>query len=381
MLIPNNKQKTKLFKYANTARFAYNWAIAREQENYKDGNKFISDGDLRKEFTQLKKTDGYEWLNEISSNVTKQAIKDACNTYKRFFKGFCKYPRFKSKKFTTPSFYQDTSQIKFTSTHVKVEGFSSSRKKNKQRLNWIKLAEKDRIPTDAKYLNPRITFDGLNWWISVGIEIGDKIKNSTNNGIGIDLGIKDLAICSDNYTYGNINKTQKIKRLEKKKRRLQRSISRKYEKNKKGISYCKTCNIIKGEKELLKLNHKLTNIRQNYLHQTTTDIIKRKPSFIVLEDLNVSGMMKNRHLSKAVQQQKLHEFRRQIEYKSEWNGIKVVIADRFFPSSKMCSCCGNIKKDLKLSDRIYKCECGNVIDRDYQASLNLKRYGEMQLGI
>ena len=381
MLIPNNKQKSKLFKYANTSRFAYNWAIAREQENYKDGGKFISDADLRKEFTQLKKTDGYEWLNEISNNVTKQAIKDAYNTYKRFFKGLCKYPRFKSKKFTTPSFYQDTAQIKFTSTHVKVEGFSSSRKKNKQRLNWIKLAEKDRIPTDAKYLNPRITFDGLNWWISVGIEIGDKIKNSTNNGIGIDLGIKDLAICSDNYTYGNINKTQKIKRLEKKKRRLQRSISRKYEKNNKGISYCKTCNIIKGEKELLKLNHKLTNIRQNYLHQTTTDIIKRKPSFIVLEDLNVSGMMKNRHLSKSVQQQKLHEFRRQIEYKSEWNGIKVVIADRFFPSSKMCICCGNIKKDLKLSDRIYKCECGNVIDRDFQASLNLKRYGEMQLGI
>ena len=152
------------------------------------------------------------------------------------------------------------------------------------------------------------------------------------------MGIKDLAICSDGNNYKNINKTQKIKRLDKKKRRLQRSISRKYEKNKKGISYCKTCNIIKGEKELLKLNHKLTNIRQNYLHQTTTDIIKRKPSFIVLEDLNVSGMMKNRHLSKAVQQQKLHEFRRQIEYKSEWNGIEVVIAHRYFPSSKMCSC-------------------------------------------
>ena len=381
MLIPNNKQKTKLFKYANTARFAYNWAIAREQENYKGGGKFISDGDLRKEFTQLKKTGGYEWLNEISSNVPKQAIKDACNTYMRFFKGICKYPRFKSKRFSVPSFYQDTGKIKFTSTHVKVEGFSSSKKKNKQRLNWIKLAEKDRIPTDAKYLNPRITFDGLNWWISVGVEIGDKTKKSINNGIGIDLGIKDLAICSDGNTYGNINKTQNIKRLEKKKRRLQRSISRKYEKNKKGASYCKTRNIIKGEKELLKLNHRLTNIRQDYLHKTTSEIIKREPSFIVLEDLNVNGMMKNRHLSKAVQQQKLHEFRRQIEYKSEWNGIKVVIADRFFPSSKLCSCCGNIKKDLKLSDRIYKCECGNVIDRDYQASLNLKRYGEMQLGI
>ena len=323
MLIPNNKQKTKLFKYANTARFAYNWAIAREQENYKDGGKFISDGDLRKEFTQLKKTDRYEWLNGISNNVTKQAIKDACNTYKRFFKGLCRHPKFKSKKFTTPSFYQDTAQIKFTSTHVKVEGFSSSKKRNKQRLNWIKLAEKDRIPTDAKYLNPRINFDGLNWWISVSIEYPDSIEENSNEGIGIDLGIKDLAICSDGNIYKNINKTQKIRKLEKKKRRLQRSISRKYEKNKKGTSYCKTCNIIKGEKELLKLNHKLTNIRQNHLHQTTTDIIKRKPSFVVLEDLNVKGMMKNRHLSKAVQQQKFYELRRQMEYKCEWNGIKV----------------------------------------------------------
>ena len=160
---------------------------------------------------------------------------------------------------------------------------------------------------------------------------------------------------------------------------MQRSISRKYEKNKKGGSYCKTSNIIKREKELLKLNHRLTNIRQNYLHQTTTEIVKTKPSYIVLEDLNVKGMMKNRHLSKAVQQQGFREFRRQIEYKSVWNNIPVIIADRFFPSSKLCSCCGNIKKDLKLSDRIYKCECGNVIDRDYQASLNLKRYGEMVL--
>ena len=211
MLIPNNKQKSKLFKYANTSRFAYNWAIAREQENYKDGGKFISDGDLRKEFTQLKKTDGYEWLYGVSNEVTKQAIKDACNTYKRFFKGLCKYPKFKSKKFSTPSFYQDVLKIKFTSTHVKVEGFSSSRKKNKQRLNWIKLAEKHRIPTDAKYLNPRITFDGLNWWVSVGIEISNFNKKSVNDGIGIDLGIKDLAICSDGNTYKNVNKTQMVK--------------------------------------------------------------------------------------------------------------------------------------------------------------------------
>ena len=379
MLIPNNKQKTKLFQYANTARFAYNWALGREQENYKNGGKFISDGDLRKEFTQLKKTDAYVWLNNVSNNVTKQAIKDACEAYRDFFKGYTKFPRFKSKKYSIPKFYQDNVKIQFTDTHVKVEGFATSKKKNKQKLNWIRLAEHGRIPTDCKYYNPRFKYDGLNWWITVGIDYEDSTTLSSNEGIGIDLGVKDLAICSDEHKYQNINKTQKIKKLEKRKRRLQRSISRKYEKNKKGVSYCKTSNIIKREKELLKLNHRLTNIRQNYLHQTTTEIVKTKPSYIALEDLNVKGMMKNRHLSKAVQQQCFGEFRRQIEYKSAWNNIPVIIADRFFPSSKLCSCCGNIKKDLKLSDRIYKCECGNVIDRDYQAALNLKRYGEMVL--
>lgn len=259
---------------------------------------------------------------------------------------------------------------------MKVEGFSVSKKKNKQKLNWIRLSEHNYIPTNCKYYNPRIKFDGINWWITVGIEYEDITKIPSNEGIGIDLGIKDLAICSDGNKYQNINKTQKVKKMEKRKRRLQRSISRRYEKNKKGESYCKTSNIIKREKELLKINRRLTNIRQNYLHQITSEIIKREPSFICIEDLNVSGMMKNRHLSKAIQQQKFYEFRRQIKYKSAWNNILVIIADRFFPSSKLCSCCGTIKKDLKLSDRIYKCECGNMIDRDYQAALNLKIYGE-----
>ena len=376
-LNPNNKQLTKLFQYAGCARFAYNWAISREQENYKQRGEFLSDNELRKEFTQLKKLPEYKWLNEVSNDVTKQAIKDACNAYKRFFKGQCKYPKFKSKRRSTPSFYQDNiNNIQFSDTHVKVGKFSMSRKRNKQKLNWIKLCEKGRIPTNCKYTNPRFTYDGLYWYVSVGIEVDDNTTLPSNEGVGIDLGIKDLAICSDGNTYKNINKTQKLKKLEKRKRRLQRSISRRYEKNKKGVSYCKTSNIIKREKELLKLVKRLTNIRQNYLHQTTSEIVKRKPSFICMEDLNVSGMMKNKHLSEAVQQQKFYEFRRQIKYKSEWNNIAVIIADRFFPSSKLCICCGNIKKDLKLSDRIYKCECGNVMDRDFQASLNLKTYGE-----
>ena len=372
----NNKQRTKLFQYAGCARFAYNWAIAREQENYKQGNKFLSDSELRKEFTQLKKLQEYQWLNEVSNNVTKQAIKDACNTYKRFFKGQCKYPKFKSKKHSTPSFYQDNIKIQFTDTHVKVEKFSMSKKQNKQKLNWIKLCEKGRIPTDCKYVNPRFTYDGLYWYVSVGIEVEDATTIPSNEGIGIDLGIKDLAVCSDKNTYKNINKTQRVKKLEKRKRRLQRCISRRYEKNKKGVSYCKTSNIIKREKELLKVAKRLTNIRQNHIHQATSEIVKRKPSFICMEDLNVSGMMKNKYLSKAVWQQGLYEFRRQLKYKSELNNIPVIIADRLFPSSKLCSCCGNIKKDLKLSDRIYKCQCGNIIDRDFQASLNLKIYGE-----
>lgn len=376
MLVPNNVQNSKMFQYAGAARFAYNWALAREKENYEKGNKFISDSELRKEFTRLRNSDEYAWLQNVSNNVTKQAIKDACAAYKNFFKGLQKYPRFKSKKRSMPKFYQDNIKIKFTDTHVKFEGFSSSKKVNKQKLNWVRLAEHGCIPTDVKYMNPRISFDGLNWWISVCVEFPDCKEALSDEGIGIDLGIKDLAICSDANKYKNINKSKTIKKLEKRKRRLQRSVSRKYEQNKKKGKYCKTCNIVKNEKLLLKVNHRLTNIRKNYLNQSTSEIVNRKPRFICIEDLNVSGMMKNRHLAKAVQEQGFFEFRRKLEYKCKDNGIQLIVADKFYPSSKLCSCCGKIKKDLKLSDRTYRCDCGNVIDRDFQASLNLKAYGE-----
>lgn len=372
-LNPNNKQQTKMFQFTGAKRFAYNWAIAKEQANYNNGGKFISDNELRKEFTQLKKTEEYKWLYSISNNVTKQAIKDACMSYKRFFKGQAKFPKFKSKKFDRPSFYVDNVKIKFTKTHVKLENISDSKRKNRSKLNWIKLCEKGKIPTNCKYINPHVVYDGIDWFVCVGIEYQDLDRISNKQGIGIDLGIKDLAICSDGTIYKNINKTKQIKKLEKSKRRLQRQISKKYLINKEGSSYKKTCNIIKSEKKLLKLNHRLTNIRDNYLHQVTSEIIKRNPSFITIEDLNVSGMMKNKHLSKAVQQQKFYEFSRQLEYKCKWNNIELRIVDRYFPSSKLCHECGSINKDLKLSDRIYICpECGNVIDRDYQASLNLR---------
>ena len=377
MLIPKNKQKTKLFQCCNVSRFAYNWALGRQQENYKNGGKFISDNDLRKEFTQLKKTKEYEWLNQYSTNIPKQSIKDACIAYKRFFKGYSKFPKFKSKKKSRPSFYVDNIQIQFTDTHVKLEKISNSTKKNKTKLNWIRLAEKGRIPTDCKYSNPRVTFDGINFWISVGIEIEDILEAPNNSGIGIDLGIKDLAICSDGITYKNINKTKEVKRLKKKKRRLQRKVSRKYLINKKGDSYYKTSNIIKLENQLLKLNHRLTNIRHNYLHSVTSEIINRKPMFIALEDLNVSSMMKNKHLAKAIQEQSFYEFKRIISYKANWNNIKIIEVPRFYPSSKTCSECGNIKSQLKLSDRVYVCEeCGCIIDRDLNASVNLMKYGQ-----
>ena len=382
MLVPNNKQKTKLFQYSGASRFAYNWTLARQKENYANGGKFISDNDLRKEFTQLKKTNEYNWLNDISNNITKQAIKDACDSYRRFFKGYSKFPKFKSKKKSKPSFYQDNVKIKFTNTHVKLEGFATNKKKNKQKLNWIRLAEKDRVPfgEGVKYANPRITFDGLNWFVSVGIECSDSINLPINDGIGIDLGIKDLAICSDGIVYKNINKSKEVKKLEKKKRRLQRKVSKKYLLNKKGGSYRKTCNIIKSEKQLLKVSRRLTNIRQNYSHQVTTEIIKRNPSFISVENLNVGGMMKNRCLSKAVQQQSFYEFKRKIQYKSKWNNIKFIEIDRWYPSSKTCSECGCVKSDLKLSDREFICpSCGVVLNRDYNASINIKNYGQSMI--
>lgn len=380
-LKPNNKQKTKLFQMAGASRFAYNWALARQKENHEQGNKFLNDSVLRKEFTQLKKQEGFEWLNSISNNITKQAIKDACDAYIKFFKGLSKPPKFKSKRKSKPSFYQDTMKIRFNGTHVKLEKVAKSQKKNKAQLNWIRLVERCRIPfgEGVKYYNPRISFDGLNWHISVGVDSEINYYPTQSEGVGIDLGIKDLAITSDEETFKNINKSKEIKKLEKKKRRLQRQVSRRYQYNKEGVRYKKTCNIIKSEKQLLKIHKRLTNIRHNYLHEITSSIVNRKPKFIVLEDLNVKGMMKNRHLAKAIQQQCFYEFRRQVEYKSNWNNIHFILADRWFPSSKLCSCCGKIKKDLKLSDRVYTCDCGNVIDRDIQAALNLKAYGERYL--
>lgn len=419
-LLPNNKQQTKLFQFAGAARYAYNWALNKQMDHFCEGHKIQTDSALRKEFTVLRHAEENKWLQDVSNNVTKQAIKDLCIAYKNFFRkqkqpGYIKYtskkiahcnrigksltvydmnghPKFRSKKNGDFRFYQDNVKIQFTETHVKLESLAGSRRKNRQRLNWIRLAERNRIPVRAKYTNPRIAFDGERWWLSVGIQTARKLKPLRglsfayrkrryirSEGIGIDLGIKDLAVLSDATKVRNINKTRAIRRLKKKRRRLQRQVSRKYQMNKKGDRYCKTSNLIKSEKQLLRINHRLANIRQNHVHQTTTAIIKRKPSFVCLEDLNIRGMMKNRYLSEKIQEQNLYEFRRQIEYKAHWTKISVIIADRWYPSSKTCVICGHVKKDLNLSERIYVCPvCGNVIDRDFQAALNLKCYGDVE---
>ena len=293
-LYPTEEQEQKLWQSVGTARFIYNWTLNRQEESYKNGGKFIKDSDLRKEITRLKK-DKLSWLNEVSNNVAKQSVKDCCNAYKNFFKGLVDKPKFKSRKKSKPSFYNDTSKLKAKEKSVLIE-----------KIGRVKSKE--------------------------------------------------------------------IKRLKKSLKRKQRQCSRKYEMNKKGKEYVKTKNIIKLEKQIRLIHRRLSNIRLNYIHQITTKIVKTKPSRVVMEDLNIKGMMKNKHLSKTVAEQCLYDFKMKMKYKCEFYGIEFVEADRYYPSSKLCSCCGTIKKDLKLKDRIYKCSCGLNINRDYNASINLSRY-------
>ena len=366
-LYPTKEQEQKLWQSVGTARFIYNYTLAKQEENHKNGGKFISDGVIRKELTQLKKSE-LTWLNEVSNNVAKQAVKDACNAYKRFFKSLANKPKFKSRKKSKPSFYNDTSKLKVKEKKVLIE-----------KVGWIKTNEQ--IPTEVKYNNLRVTYDNKYWYISVGVEVDKKQEKLTDISLGIDLGLKDLAVCSDGKVFKNINKTKKVKKLEKKLKQKQRKISRKYEMNKikkEGGGCCqfiKTKNIEKLEETTKLIHRKLANIRNNYLHQVTTSIVKTKPYRIVIEDLNVFGMMKNKHLSDSVRKQCFYKFRQYMTYKTELNGIELIVADRFYPSSKTCSICGSIKHDLKLKDRIYKCpHCGAIIDRDYNASINLAMY-------
>lgn len=360
-LYPSELQEQKLLQSVGTTRFIYNWTLAKQEENYKNGGKFISDSELRKEISQLKKTE-LSWLKEVSNNVAKQSVKDACDSYKRFFKGVSGKPRFKSRRKSKKSFYNDNCKLKV----------KEGKLVNIEKVGWIKTNEQ--LPIGVKYPDPRISYDNKHWYISVGIEQEEIKEELTDVSLGIDLGLKDLTICSNGEVYKNINKTNVVRKIEKRLKRLQKQVSRKYEQNKKGKELVKTKNIIKLEKQIQQVHRKLANIRNNYLHQTTTNIVKTKPYRVVIEDLAVSNMMKNKHLSKAISKQGFYEFKRQIEYKCKFRGIELVIADRFYPSSKTCSQCGEINKDLKLKDRVYNCSCGLSIDRDLNASINLSNY-------
>lgn len=359
-LLPTLEQETLIRKSIGVSRFVYNWCLDKQLNS----DKFITDNELRKELTKLKRTNEYHWLNEVGSNVIKQSAKDLCNAYKRFFNKLSNKPRFK-KKDVHNSFYVNYESMKKTKIGVRCE-----------KIGDIKTSERlPKLIRDNHYMNPHIVFDGKYYYITFGMEIKVKSKENTSKIIGVDLGIKSFAVCSDGTIYKNINKTHTVKKLNKKLRRLQRCVSKKYFKNKTGNKFTKTTNIIKLEHKIKLIHRRIKNIRENYIHQITSYLVKTKPSKIVIEDLNIKGMLKNKHLSKAIAEQCFYRFMSVLGYKCDWNSIELLKADRFYPSSKKCSCCGSIKKDLKLKDRIYKCSsCGLVIDRDFNASLNLANY-------
>lgn len=369
-LEPNKQQEQQMFSQAGCARYVYNWTIAFQKERYEKGEKFISAMGMSKYLTAHKKEN--VWLKDCDSMVLVTAYTDACTAFKNFFrevkKGNVKsYPRFKSKNKTTPAFAPNYQAVKISENQVKLP-----------KIGIVKLSRKNYIPIVKKYSNPRVTYDGLHWYISVGVEQEDYKPELNPTVLGVDLGVKDLAIVSDGTVYKNINKTAEMKKLEKKLKRLQRQVSKKYDMNKDGKVYHKTNNIIKLEKQILKLQHRIRDIRNNYRHTMTHQLVEKKPQKIVIEDLNVKGMMKNKHLSDAIGKQGFYEIQRQLQYKTQEYGIELVMADRWYPSSQTCSKCGHTRtgKDrLKLKDRTFTCpECGHTMDRDLNAAINLSQY-------
>ena len=375
-LLPTREQEILFWKSAGTARWAYNYFLNANEQAYREGRR-IAEGEVRKYINNVLKKTTHKWLKEVGSNVMKQGVKDAALALQRYIKGIAGKPRFKSRRKSRISFY-----VNYESLKREKNGFHG------EKIGFVKTAVA--LPKIAKgrhYVNPRISFDGKYWYLSVGYEVHPVQTELTGESIGIDLGVKELAVVSNQDAsrikfYKNINKSAKVRRLEKTLKRAQRKASRKLEANtksrdknrspiwKRPLRECR--NIQRQNKSIQLLHKKLTDIRTNYLHQTTAEIVKTKPSQIVMEDLNVKGMMKNRHLSKFVAKQKFYEFKRQIQYKAERYGIKVVEAGRFYASSKTCSQCGHIKKDLKLSDRTYTCPvCGIKLDRDLNAAINL----------
>lgn len=373
---PTQEQIQKINQTIGTCRYIYNFYLATQKNRYEHGEKLQSAIDFSKWLNNeyLPQHRELSWIKEVSSKSVKQSITNAYGAYQKFFNKQSKFPRFKKKGKSDLKMYfvrTDTNSIIWCERHrIKIPT-----------LGWVRLKEKGYIPTTKSGLVIRsgtVSEKAGRYYVSVLIDVPQqKVEKPTNKGIGIDLGIKELAICSSGQTFSNINKTKEVKRLEKKLKREQRSLSRMYENKKKGEITQK--NIQKQKRKVQKIHQRLDNIRTDYINQTIAKIVKTKPSYITIENLNISGMMKNKHLSKAIQQQKLYEFRTKLTNKCHQDNIELRIANRWYASSKICNCCGKIKKDLKLSMRTYVCECGYEEDRDYNASLNLRDCKEYKI--
>ena len=350
--------------------------LRMQEDNYKSGEKYLSAFSMIKMLTPLKNDGEHDWMYEVSNASMQTVCRDLDKAYKEFFKKNRKHPRRKSRKKFKPSYPVNSDRFYF--------------KDNKfcqvQMLGKVKYKTDFNFPIGRnayKFYNVRIQYKPARdiWMLTLMMEVESQEPELTDIRMGIDLGIKELAVVAygdDKFVFHNINKSKMIRDLENKLKHIERSISRKYKASKKRTGrYEKTNNIIKEEQKKRKIYDRLNGIRHNYIHQTTHKLVSMLPKRIVMEDLNVLGMMKNKHLSKAVQEQCLYEFTRQIEYKCLWNGIEFIKTDRFYPSSKTCSSCGSVNKDMKLSDRTYIChECGLEIDRDYNAAINLMRYAD-----
>ena len=385
---PTDEQKSKIHQTIGVSRFIYNFYIARNKEIYEKEGKFVSGMDFSKWLNNeyIPNNQEMKWIKEVSSKATKQAIMNGDKSFRDFFKKAKGFPRFKKKKNQdVKAYFPKNNKTDWTIERHRVKIPT---------LGWVRLKEFGYIPTNSIVKSGTVSQKADRYYVSILVEetdikisnsnIGIKIFNHNNEGIGIDLGIKDFAICSNGNKFKNINKTSTIKKVEKNLKREQRKLSRKYEslkirnKKEKGGNVTRQ-NIQKQIVKVQKLHQRLTNIRTDYINKIVSSIIKQKPSYITIEDLAVSNLMKNKHLSKAIASQKFFEFKTKLMSKCKENNIELRIVDRFYPSSKTCSNCGKIKKDLKLSDRIYKCDCELAIDRDLNASINLKNAKEYKI--
>ena len=366
---PTEEQKARIRRTIGTCRYVYNFYLGHNKALHDNGEKFMTGKSfslwLNNEY--IPDNPDKTWIREVYSKAVKKSIEDGCTAFTRFFKHQSDFPKFKKK---------GKSDVKMYFVRNNPKDCQCERHRLKiPTLGWVRIKEKGYIPTTKDGYMIRsgtVSVKAGRFYVSVLVEIPDvNINNNLNEGIGIDLGLKDFAIISNGKTYRNINKSAGLKKLEKQLIREQRSLSRKYENLKKG-EFTQRANIQKQKLKVQKLHHKMDNIRTDYINKTIAEIVKTKPSYITIEDLNVKGMMKNRCLSKAVASQKFYEFRKRLKAKCDEKGIELRVADRFYPSSKTCHHCGSIRKNLKLSDRIYRCECGYVADRDLNAALNLK---------